>query len=124
MAISSLFQRKRNRVNSTSSEVVTLRKKLEALLVKHGARSAVIDLVMKMTKPDPKERISAADALSHECFTDADYVGPFEDTEAYDWCLETAKKLVQRQMLLVKNVELAENQKELGEEIDGLRRFV
>ena len=115
-----LFQRKRNRVNSTSSEVVTLRKKLEALLVKHGARSAVIDLVMKMTKPDPKERISAADALSHECFTDADY-SPFEDTEAYDWCLETAKKLVQRQMLLVKNVELAENQKELGEEIDGLK---
>ena len=61
-----LFQRQRNRVNSTSSEVVTLRKKLEELLVKHGARSAVIDLVMKMTKPDPKERISAADALSHD----------------------------------------------------------
>lgn len=97
---------------------------LRSVLEDHDVCEDAVDLLLKMTEKDPKQRISAVECLNHKYFDGLRSSSGEENTEFNShWTRRTAMMLVEHRQLQTRNKQLEKENRELTRDVKRLSEF-
>lgn len=110
-------------VNRTTREVFSP-DELRSVLEGHDVCEDAVDLFLKMTEKDPKQRISAVECLNHKYFDGLRSSSGEENTEFNShWTRRTATMLVEHRQLQTRSKQLEKENRELTKDVKRLSEF-